>query len=880
MSFAAFPGTRFFSRLASRLTGRKTAPARPPLPPALACLRFLAARFRGEDAAATAFSTEFPAGSSAEPISALDAIARRLDFEPEALENALIPDDYSGPVIAELQDQSWICALQSEYFALPMVAFWSPKEEGMRHMPAMEFQKALTGRMRIFRGLSRPAAAGHTGLACLALVGRYHGIDLDERRLSHDYAQPAGEPSLRSLADMAEDNGLKRKMRNLTWDEALALEGVYPVLGRKQSGAYFLLAGVARSDDGDMRLAVIDPDPDPEDHSLVQGMHRFWSSADFAAFASGEAMLLKKRYGIAEEGQPFGLRWFIPEFLKLKGLFAQITMAVFMMTLLSLLMPLFFQIVIDKVLPNSGFTTLNILAIGITLSILFNGCLEFLRNYLLLFATNKIDINTAMKTFSHLMRLPIDFFDAVPSGLLIKHMQQTEKIRGFLSGNLFFALLDMVSLAVFIPFLLLYSVPLTAIVLGFSFLLALIIAALIKPFQRRLHILYQAEGRRQSRLVESLHGIHTVKALALEPVEAQEWNNASAFSINAHFAVGKISLSAHAISQILELLMQVAVIWTGAHMVFNQVISIGALIAFQMLSGRVSGPLVKLAGLIHEYQQTALSVKMLGAVMNSPPEPAGGGVRQPVQGRITLEDVRFRYTPHMPDAVQDISLDIRAGESLGIVGRSGSGKSTLMRLMQAMYQPQRGVIKIDGIDIREMDKAHLRRSIGVVLQENYFFQGSIRDNIRLTRKDAASEAVIKAAVLAGAHEFVSALPKGYDTILEENASNLSGGQKQRLAIARVLLTEPAILILDEATSALDPESEHIILRNLKDIARGRTVLIVSHRLSMVRWANRILVLDKGAITALAPHDVLVHKDGVYKEFWQQQMGIRQTATGI
>ncbi|MCR5258173.1 MAG: peptidase domain-containing ABC transporter [Desulfovibrio sp.] len=717
-----------------------------------------------------------------------------------------------------------------------------------------------------------PSPASHTGVTCLSLVAYHHGVEVDEQSIIHEHALDEFEPKIRRLADMAAGYGLKTKLVPMNWEKALALQEVLPVLCQKRGGRYFLMAGMRGDETGQQDMAVIDPLPAEDDPSEADGIYRFWSRERFETETAGRAMLIKRVYQWSDEEQPFSLRWFIPEFIKLKGIFGQIALAVLMMTLLSLFIPLYFQIVIDKVLPNSTFTTLNVLGFGIVAAILFNAAIEFLRNYLLLFATRKIDINTATKTFAHLMRLPVGFFDAVPSGLLIKHMQQTEQIRGFLSGNLFFTLLDLVSLFVFIPFLLLYSVPLTGIVLGFSLLMALVVMALIKPFQRRLDILYQAEGRRQSRLVESLHGIHTVKSLALEHVEEKAWNNATAFSVNAHFNVGKISLTAGTISQMLEMMMQVAVIWAGAHLVFNHVISIGALIAFQMLSGRVSGPLVKLVGLVHEYQQVALSVKMLGAVMNTPAEHPGGGVKIALQGGITLERVFFRYQPSLPDVLHDISLEIKPREVIGIVGRSGSGKSTLARLLQAMYLPQSGIIKIDDIDIRELDKAHLRQNIGIVLQENYFFQGTIRDNIRLTRSNASAEEVIHAAQLSGAHEFVSALPKGYDTVLEENASNLSGGQKQRLAIARALLTNPRILILDEATSALDPESEQIVQENLASIARDRTVLIIAHRLSMVRRANRILVIDAGKVVGLAPHDVLVHREGLYRDFWQQQMG--------
>ena len=841
------------------------------LPSVLACLRFLETQWRKPDPAMAAYSDDAVAACAEDPVGSALTIASQLGLKPELCEGTTLPTDYSGPVLMECSDGLWLCILWSEVLLSQAVTFWSPDTLEQYRQETEGFKKRLSGRMIILRGLARMDAAAHTGLSCLVLAGRHHGIDMDERRLAHEYAMEHAEPTLEQLAQMAGDYEMKRRIVDLPWEKATRLDEGYPCLGRKRNGSYFLLAGVLREEEN-IRLAVIDPAPSTEDDSETRGIHRFWTQETYESYSEERGLLLKKRYKITDENQPFGLLWFVPEFIKMRSVFAQITLAVVMMTLLSLLMPLFFQIVIDKVLPNSSFTTLNVLGIGITLAILFNGGLEFLRNYLLLFATRSIDVNTATKTFKHLMRLPVQFFDAVPSGLLIKHMQQTEKIRGFLSGNLFFTILDLFSLVIFIPFLMLYSVSLTGIVLFFSLLMALVIMALIKPFQRRLDILYQAEGKRQSRLVESLHGIHTVKALALEHLEERDWNDATAFSVQSHFNVGKISLSARTISRMLEMMMNVAVIWAGAHLVFDHVISIGALIAFQMLSGRVSGPLVRLVGLVHEYQQTALSVKMLGAVMNSPREHPGGGVRQPIRGGISFEHINFRYQENLPDVLHDFSLNIRPGETIGIVGRSGSGKSTLMRLIQAMYSPQAGVVKIDGVDIRELDKAHLRRSIGVVLQDNYFFQGTIRDNIRLTRRDASPEAVIRAAQLAGAHDFVSALPRGYDTVLEENASNLSGGQKQRLAIARALLMDPPILILDEATSALDPESEQIVKQNLGDIARGRTVIIVAHRLSMVRRADRILVLDKGNIDGLAPHDILVHREGLYRDFWRQQMG--------
>ena len=542
-----------------------------------------------------------------------------------------------------------------------------------------------------------------------------------------------------------------------------------------------------------------------------------------------------------------------------------------LLTVFSLVIPLFFQIVVDKVLVNQAVNTLNVLGVGVLIIVVFNALVNYVRSYLLLFVTNKIDISTANKTFSHLMRLPLDFFERVPSGVLLTHMQQTEKIRGFLSGNLFFTILDVCSLCIFIPFLLFYSVSLTLIVLAFTGLMALVIASLIKTFQKRLNELYQAEGKRQSMLVESIHGIRTVKALALEPVERKAWDNSTAYAVQSYFRVGKISMTAQSISQMLEMMMSICIIWAGAHLCFEHIITIGALIAFQMLANRVTGPLVKMVGLIHEYQQIALSVKMLGVVMNTPPEPAGGGVRNPLKGAIEFDKVSFRYRQDLPYVITDFSFQIRSGETIGLVGRSGSGKTTITKLLQGLYNVQQGIIRIDGIDIRELDKVHLRRNLGVVLQENYFFSGTVRENIALAKQNASLEEIIYAAQLAGADEFIQKLPKGYDSMLEENASNISGGQRQRLAIARALLTNPPILIFDEASISLDPESEEVIRHNLRAIARGRTVIIVSHRLSIVCHADKIVSIDNGRITAVGTHKELMEQPGIYREFWNQQM---------
>jgi ATP-binding cassette subfamily B protein len=319
-------------------------------------------------------------------------------------------------------------------------------------------------------------------------------------------------------------------------------------------------------------------------------------------------------------------------------------------------------------------------------------------------------------------------------------------------------------------------------------------------------------------------------------------------------------------------LLPVIIIVIGAQDVFAQTLSVGALIAFQMISGRVIGPLIQIVALVNEYQETALSVRMLAEVMNRAPEGrvGAGGLRPQLDGEITFEDVTFRYPGATAAALDRARFTIAAGSVVGIVGRSGSGKTTLTKLIQGLYPVQEGIIRFDGTDAREIDLSHLRRQTGVVLQENFLFRGTVRENISLTKPDASFEEIVAAAEAAGADEFIERLPQGYDTLLEENAANLSGGQKQRLSIARCLLSQPRILILDEAASALDPESEAIFIRNLSRIAVGRTVVMISHRLSTLVNADTILVMQQGRLIDSGRHEELLLRCATYQQLWNQQ----------
>ncbi len=680
----------------------------------------------------------------------------------------------------------------------------------------------------------------------------------------HDYSVGTSPVAVRQLLRMAKDAGLRARRVELSWQSLFQMGEAFPLLAELDNGNWVVIAGAVVNGEQEV-LRVVDPLAQRAEVLLL-------TEQQFAKVWRGSVVLLKRNYRLSDSDQPFGFRWFVPELIRQRGLFRDVAVAAFVLYGLGLATPIFFQLVIDKVLVHQSYATLAVLTIGITVALVFDAAFTFLRRYLLLYATNKIDIRVATRTFGHLLNLPIALFEQASAGVLVKHMQQTSRIREFLTGRLFLTLLDGLSLLVFLPILVLYSVKLTLVVLGFAALVGLVVMLLVGPFRRRLQALYQAEGERQALLVETVHGMRTVKSLALEPRQRRVWDDCSAESISVRFRVEKISTIAQSMTGLLEKLMSVAIISLGALDVFGGTMTIGALVAFNMLAGRVSGPLVQIVTMIHEYQEVALSVRMLGEIMNQRPEQygRGRGVRPELKGRIEFDNVSFRYGPDGAPALDDISFTVPAGSVFGIVGKSGSGKTTITRLIQGLYSVQQGLIRMDGFDSREIDLVHLRKSIGVVLQDSFLFRGSVRDNIAAAKPDASIEEIATAARIAGAEEFIERLPRGLETMLEENASNLSGGQKQRLAIARALITNPRLLILDEATSALDPDSEAIIRQNLRQIADGRTVIIVSHRLSTLVDADAILVVERGKIADIGRHDQLVSRCMTYRHLWTQQ----------
>ncbi len=712
---------------------------------------------------------------------------------------------------------------------------------------------------------SQETVCPHTGLNALTLVAREHGIDVVVEQLLHDHVIGNEEVDDAALVRIGNSIGLKAKKIKLTFDQLLELGEAFPSVLRLKNGNCMVIMGVGTQ--GNVEVALLrDPYAGP-DELLTVDRQRLEDSWD------GTCILLKRVYqGFEESDKPFGFSTFVDEIMRHKHIFRDVGITAIVLTFLMLSLPIFMQLVIDRVLMHNSIGTLWVLFGGMMIAILFETILSYLRQYLVVYATMKIDARINTRTFNKLLSLPMSYFERSSTGVLTKHMQQSEGIRNFLTGQLFTVALDSITLVFLLPVMFLYNSTLAMIVLGFTAVLCLVIGAALPILKSRMMRVYSAEAGLQSFLVENLQGMRTVKSLALDARKRKEWGERLANSINQRFDLMKLAIFLGTITQPLQKLMMVVVITVGALMVFQQDMQIGALIAFNIISMRVVQPLIQMAGLAQQFQETNIAVQMLGKIMNQQSEQGRGrrGLRTALKGRIEFEDIRFRYSPEAGPALDRVSFTVPEGTIFGLMGRSGSGKTTVTRLLQGLHFAQEGLIKIDGHDLREIDLDWLRANIGVVLQENFLFHGTIRENIAMGKSNATIEEVMRAARLAGADEFIERLPRGFDTVLEEGSANLSGGQRQRLAIARALLLDPPILILDEATSALDAESESIVQSNLLSIAQGRTLVIISHRLSSLVPADKIMVMERGQVYDVGRHAELLERCDIYQHLWNQQ----------
>jgi subfamily B ATP-binding cassette protein HlyB/CyaB len=700
-----------------------------------------------------------------------------------------------------------------------------------------------------------------SGLACLTILARFHGIAVDPAQLAHQHGPESGQFSSNEILLAAQKIGLQAKSVGCRVDR----------IGRTPLPAIALLKPTADSPERFVTLARVEGD-----QVLIQcptvGRPETLSLAAFAEQWSGELILFTSRVSLAGEMSKFDFTWFIPAVVKYRVLLGEVLIVSLVLQCFGLITPLFFQVVMDKVLVHRGFTTLDVIAVGLTVVVIFEIGLGALRSYVFSHTTSRIDVELGARLFRHLLGLPLAYFQARRVGDSVARVRELENIRSFLTGNAITLVLDLLFSVVFIAVMAYYSGWLTLIVVV-SLPCYMIVSLAFTPVLRaRLHEKFNRGAENQSFLVETISGIDTIKAMAVEPHWTRKWDNQLAAYVSSSLRTALVGTFASSGVSLIGKLVTVATLYVGARLVIDNQLTVGQLVAFNMLAGQVAQPVMRLAQLWTDFQQTGISVQRLGDILNTRTEVASAkSALPPLAGRVTLDDVIFRYRPDGPEVLKGVSLDIAPGEVIGIVGRSGSGKSTLTKLVQRLYVPERGRVLVDGIDLALADASSLRRQIGVVLQENVLFNRSIRDNIALADPGAPLEVVIHSAKLAGAHDFILELPEAYDTMVGEHGSSLSGGQRQRIAIARALMTKPRILIFDEATSALDYESERIIQNNMKAICQGRTVIIIAHRLSAVRDANRIIVMDRGQIAEAGSHsELLRHEAGHYSRLHRLQ----------
>jgi subfamily B ATP-binding cassette protein HlyB/CyaB len=696
-------------------------------------------------------------------------------------------------------------------------------------------------------------------LCSLALVAGYFRIAADPVHLQHQLALSGRAATAEDVVRGANLLGLKSRIVRCADVSRLGSVPYPALIGLKEGGFGVLAVGSART-----RVRMIDP---------VLRTARDLSLEEAAELCSGELILVTRRLGGAGYNPAtFGFRWFLPSIVRYRRPLAQVIVASLFVQLFALVTPIFFQLIVDKVLVHKGVSTLIVLIVGMASLGLFETVLQYLRTYTLSHTTNRIDVELGRRLFHHLFSLPLAYFETRAAGQTVARVRELETIRGFLTGQGLTSLLDLFFTLVFFVVLFIYSPRLTFIVLG-SIPIYILVAALIRPVLRRqIDEKFNRGARSQQFLVESIMGAQTLKAASVEPMMQAQWEERLASYVSTSFDAGMTGAFGQNVIQFVSKATTALILFVGAESVMDGTMTVGELIAFNMIASQVVQPILRLSQLWQDFQQVQVSVDRLGDILNAPPEISHQSLltMPPPSGAIELRNVSLRYRPDAAEALRNVSLSIGAGEVIGFVGPSGSGKSTLSKVVQRLYSPQHGQVFLDGVDIAQLDPGWLRRQIGVVLQENMLFNRTIHENVALSDPAMPRALVIQAARLAGADEFIAHLPQGYETMVEERGANLSGGQRQRIAIARALATNPRILILDEATSALDYESERIVQENMRAIVRGRTVIIIAHRLAAVRPCQRIVGMVGGEIVEVGSHADLIARNGLYARLWALQ----------
>ena len=726
----------------------------------------------------------------------------------------------------------------------------------MAHIQPLDAQK---------KNKSKSKLSVDSGLLCLVLLAKFHEKNVNAEQLHHEFSDGGKPFTTDDVLLAAKHLGLRARAKQIGAEglHRVPLPAVAVMKGKGRSKKQrFVVLGQA----SDTEVLIQDPEV---------GKPQKLDKAEFAKTWTGELLLIQRRSLLPQSIREFDFSWFIPEILKHRKLFGDVLLASFFIQLFALATPLFFQVIIDKVLVHRSLSTLDVLVFALITVSIFDAFLGAARNYVLTHTTSRIDVTLGARLFRHLLDLPMSYFGARRIGDTVARVRELETIRGFLTGSALTSVLDLFFVVVFLAVMYYYAPLLTWIVVG-SFPFYIGLSVFVTPVLRaRIDEKFNRGAENQAFLVENINGIETIKASAVEPQMRRRWEEQLAGYVSAGFKAQNLGNIANHSAQLISKVTMGLTLFFGAKMVMEGTLSVGQLIAFNMLSGRVTGPILRLAQLWQDFQQVGISVKRLGDVLNTKTEATTTPNRAQLpalKGNVKFDHVTFRYQPDGPAILNDLSLEVKPSEVIGIVGVSGSGKSTLTKLIQRMYVPEAGRVMIDGTDLAMVDPVWLRRQVGVVLQENFLFNKSVRDNIALANPSLSMDQITAAAQIAGAHDFILELPQGYDTIIGERGGSLSGGQRQRVAIARALVTNPRLLIFDEATSALDYESEAIIQKNMRQICHNRTVFVIAHRLSTVYNADRIIVMDKGRIIETGNHKDLLSKNGYYARLYNLQAG--------